>query len=259
MTFLEHIGVLRWHLVRSAIIILAFAIVAFVFPEIIFDEILLAPKNQDFITYRMLCQLADITGVEEIRITDFSYSLQSIKLAAQFTTHIWVSVLVGFVLAFPYVIWEVWRFIKPALKENERKNATGFVLISSILFLIGVAFGYFIISPMAVNFLGTYKVSQSVANNISFTSFISTVTTSTLSTGLVFELPIVIYFLSRISIVTPKLMRHYRRHAIVVVFILSAVITPSTDMISQILVAVPLLILYEISISVSARVVRKRK
>ena len=170
-----------------------------------------------------------------------------------------VLLLAGLVTGFPYVVWELWRFIKPALHEKERRYANGIVFYTSFLFITGVLFGYYIITPMTVNFLGNYQVSTEVQNMISLDSFISTVTTMTLITGIVFELPIVVYFLSKVGILSPKFMRDYRKHAIVVILILSAVITPTSDATTLIMVAIPLYILYEVSIFVSAYVVRGKQ
>jgi sec-independent protein translocase protein TatC len=161
-------------------------------------------------------------------------------------------------MAFPYFLWEMWRFIKPALKPSEQRYSYGIVFFSSLLFLSGVCFGYFIISPLSINFLGSYQVSSMVLNQISLDSFISTVTTLTLATGVVFELPVVIYFLTKIGLVTPHFLRTYRRHAMVVILIIAAFITPSPDVSSQILVALPLFLLYEIGIFVSVIVERNK-
>jgi sec-independent protein translocase protein TatC len=166
--------------------------------------------------------------------------------------------MAGFIMAFPYFIWEIWRFVKPALTSNEISNSRGVVAATSILFLSGVLFGYFVVAPLSVNFLGSYQISEQVSNQIGLGSFISTVTMLSFSSGIVFELPVAIYFLSKLGMVTPPFLRKYRRHAMVVILILAAVITPSPDITSQILVAIPLFLLYEISIGVSAAVERRR-
>lgn len=259
MSFLQHLEELRWHLVRSAAAVFIFAILAFFNKEIIFDKLILAPKNSDFPTYRFLCRLGEKFNLgDAICIKDLSFNLINIDLSGQFSTHMMVSLYAGIIIAFPYVIWELWRFIKPGLHASERKYANGIVFFTSILFFMGVLFGYYLIVPMSVNFLGTYQVSALVANQISLTSFISSVTTLTMVTGLVFELPILVYFLTKIGVLTPGFMRNYRRHAIVVLLIVSAIITPP-DVTSQILVCIPLLTLYEVSIFVSAYVLKKSK
>ena len=257
MSFLQHLEELRWHLVRSSAAIFIFALIAFFNKEFIFDKLILAPKNADFPTYRFLCMLGQKLHLDEsICIKELSFTLINIDMSGQFSTHMSVSLYAGLVLAFPYVIWELWRFIKPGLHNHERKYANGIVFFTSLLFFMGVLFGYYVITPMSVNFLGTYQVSTLVANQISLGSFISTVTTLTLMTGVVFELPILVYFLTKIGVLTPDFMRHYRRHAIVVLLIIAAIITPP-DVTSQILVTIPLMVLYEVSIFVSAYVLKQ--
>jgi len=257
MHFLDHLEALRWHLVRSAAAILVFAIVAFLNPEILFDKIILAAKNPDFLTYRMMCKLSDFLAID-LCIKDIPFNLINIDISGQFTTHIYISFVAGFIMAFPYFLWEVWRFIKPALSSKERKYSRGVVFFASLLFISGVLFGYYVISPLSINFLGSYQISAQVANQISLDSFISTVTILTLSAGIVFELPVVIYFLSKIGLVTPQFLRSYRKHAMVVILIIAAIITPSPDATSQILVAIPLFLLYEIGIGVSAMVLKNK-
>lgn len=182
--------------------------------------------------------------------------LQNITMAGQFTTHIMVSMVGGFVLAFPYVFWEMWRFIKPGLRKTEIKNTRGIVFFTSILFTLGVLFGYFIITPLTVNFFATYNVSSEIANLPTLSTYISTITTVTLASGLIFELPMLIYFLTRLGLVTPQFLKAYRRHSIVVSLILAAVITPP-DVFSQLLVVAPLIVLYEISITISRRTIKR--
>jgi sec-independent protein translocase protein TatC len=180
----------------------------------------------------------------------------NITMSGQFSTHLMTSFYAGFILSFPYVFWEIWRFIVPALKDSETKVTRGVVFFSSFLFLTGVLFGYYVIAPLSINFLGSYQVSQTVANQISLTSFVTTVTTVSLANGIIFELPILVYFLTKIGFLTPEFMRAYRRHAMVITLILSAIITPP-DITSQILVSFPLIILYEISIRISRAVIKK--
>lgn len=260
MSFLGHLEALRWHLVRSVAVIMVLAVVLFCFKEFLFDGVLLAPKSPHFFTYRAMCYLSHKFHLgDDLCITQINFILISTDISAQFTTHMWVAFIGGLVVSFPYVVWELWRFIKPALHEKEQRYAKGIVFYTSFLFLTGVLFGYYVITPMSVNFLGTYQVSEEVKNTITLDSFISTVTTMTLITGVVFELPIVVYFLTKISILTPKFMRTYRRHAIVIILIVAAIITPTSDATTLMLVSVPLYILYEISIFVSAYVVKKKE
>ena len=257
MTFLQHLEELRWHIIRALIAVVAGAILAFMFKNIIFDHVILAPNNPDFITNRLLCRLADAVNAPALCINQNPIELISIKMSGQFTTHINISLVAGLIMAFPYVFWEFWSFFRPALYEKERKYARGAVTMASLLFITGILFGYFIISPLSINFLGSYRVSDLVNNQINITSYIGSVTSVALSAGITFELPIVVFFLARIGIVTPEFMRKYRKHAIVVVLILAAVITPP-DVFSLILVSIPLILLYELSIFIAARVIRKR-
>jgi sec-independent protein translocase protein TatC len=259
MSFLEHLEVFRWHLVRSVFAVLFFAVIAFIFKSILFDGILLAPKNPDFPTYKMLCYLSQQMGMgDALCMDELPFILMNISMSGQFSTHIMTSIVAGFVVAFPYVFWEMWRFISPALHDDESSVANGVVFFSSILFLLGVLFGYYVVSPLSVHFLGSYQVSETVENQISLSSFISTVTTVCLANGVVFELPILVYFLTKIGLLTPQFMQTYRKHALVMTLIFSAIITPP-DITSQILVALPLMVLYEISIKISARVLRKQE
>ena len=259
MSFLDHLEIFRWHLIRSAIAILSFAIIAFIFKDIVFDVILLGPKYIDFPTYKALCTISQYLGLEDaFCLRESPFSLMNISMSGQFSTHITTSIFVGFIVAFPYVFWEFWRFISPALHANETKMARGIVFFSSVLFLFGVLFGYYVITPLSVNFLGSYQVSNTVANQISLTSFVSTVTTVSFATGIIFELPILVYFLTKIGLLTPEFMRVYRKHAIVAILILAAIITPP-DVTSQILVLLPLIVLYEISIRISVKVIANQE
>ncbi len=257
MTFLGHLEVLRWHLVRSAIAVVVGGVVAFVNKGFIFDKVIFGPRNEDFPTYRFLCYLAERIRVD-LCIEDFSFNIISVAMAGQFTMHMWVSFITGVVIAFPYIAWEIWRFIRPALNSREKKYSRGAVFFMSLLFFSGVLFGYYLIAPLSINFLGSYSVSAHVNNQININSYISTITFLTFATGIVFELPVVVYFLSKVGMVTPNLMRTYRKHSMVIILIISAIITPSPDVTSQLLVAVPLFILYELSIFVSAYVIKKQ-
>jgi sec-independent protein translocase protein TatC len=259
MSFLDHLEIFRWHLIRSAIAVLFFAIIAFIFKDIVFDVILLGPKDPNFPTYKALCAISQYLGLEDaLCLKESPFTLMNITMSGQFSTHVTTSIFAGFIVAFPYVFWEFWRFIRPALHVNESTMARGIVFFSSVLFLLGVLFGYYVIAPLSVNFLGSYQVSSTVANQITLSSFISTVTTVSFANGIIFELPILVYFLTKIGLLTPEFMRVYRKHAIVVILILAAVITPP-DVTSQILVSLPLIVLYEISIKISARVIKNQK
>lgn len=256
MSFLDHLEALRWHLVRAAAVIIGLAIVAFIRKDILFDGIIFALKRPDFPTYRLLCWLSAKYNLD-LCITDFSFDLISINLSGQFTTHMFVAFMAGLIIGMPYLLWEIWRFVKPALSSTEKKYTRGVVFFTSALFITGVLFGYYVISPMSINFLGTYQVSSLVKNQINLDSYISTITILTLAAGVIFELPMVVYFLSKVGVITPAFMRSYRKHSMVVILIVAALITPSPDVTSQLLVALPLFLLYEISIFISAAVVKK--
>ncbi len=258
MSFLEHLEELRWHIVRSAAAIFIFAIIAFVMKSFIFDTIILRPRLPEFWTNRMFAKLGDLVGSEAIKINQVPLKMQSINIAGQFSTHILVSIIAGFIIASPVVFYEFWRFIKPALYDNEKKHAGGAVFFTSLLFLVGVLFGYYLIVPLSINFLGTYQVSSDVENMINLRSYIGSVTSITLAAGVVFLLPIFSYFLSKVGILTPEFMKQYRKHAYVVMLLLSAVITPP-DVFSQLMVCFPLVFLYEVGIMISRSVVKKRE
>jgi sec-independent protein translocase protein TatC len=264
MSFLEHLEELRWHIIRSLLAIVIMMIIAFCFKNVLFNDIVLAPKNATFITNRLLCEFGhylalhiNLKNPDVLCINTKPVNLISIKMAGQLTTHITVAMVAGLILAFPVIIREFWMFFKPALHSNEAKHARGAVLASSLLFFTGVLFGYFLLAPLSIYFLTSYQISSDVVNQINVRSFIGTLTSICLATGVVFELPIVAFFLTKIGIITPAFMRKYRKHAIVVIFIVAAIITPP-DVFSQTLVAIPLLILYEVSIFISARVMKQK-
>jgi len=258
MTFLEHLEVMRWHLLRAIAAVVILALVAFVFKSIVFDSIILAPKEPTFPTNRWLCHLGDMLGLKRLCINSDPFPLQTVKMAEQFSMHIIVSLVAGIVIAFPYIFWEFWRFIVPALYEKEKRTATGAVFYTSLLFLLGVSFGYFIIAPLSVNFLGNYRVSESVISAPTLRSYVQTITSVVLAAGIVFQLPILVYFLSKVGLVTPGFLKKYRRHSVIVIVTLSAIITPP-DVFSQVLVALPLMVLYEIGIIISRRIVRQQE
>jgi sec-independent protein translocase protein TatC len=252
-SFLDHLEILRWHLIRSAVAILVFTTLAFIFPEFLFDKIILASKSPDFPTYKFFCWLSETLHFgEALCIKEAPFELMNIKMSGQFSTHIVSSLVAGFVCAFPYVFWEIWRFVKPALHGSEKKYSRGVVFYTSLLFILGVLFGYYAVAPLSVQFLGNYQVSSQVVNQINLNSFISTVTTVCLANGIVFLLPILIYFLSKLGLISPEFLRQYRKHSLVILMILAAIITPP-DIMSLILVTFPLMLLYELSIKVSAK------
>ncbi|WP_417444837.1 twin-arginine translocase subunit TatC [Joostella sp.] len=257
MSFLDHLEELRWHLIRAVLAVMIIGIVAFIAKDFIFDTILFGPKKADFPTYKFFCCISKSLGMDESFCEGPQFRIQSRQMAGQFSAHIWTSIWAGFIIGFPYILWELWRFISPGLYEKERNNSRGFILIASLLFFMGVLFGYYVISPLSINFLANYQVSKEVFNDIDLASYISTIRASVISCGLIFELPILMYFLTKIGIVTPEFLRKYRKIAIVIVLILSAVITPP-DVASQIVVSIPIIILYELSIYIS-KIVLKRE
>lgn len=260
MSFLDHLEDLRWHLIRITIAVIIAGIVAFCIPGILFDVIIFGPTEMTFPTYEWLCQMSQTIGIKDTTFCAdrFPFDLQNRTVAGQFSAHIWTAIYAGFIIAFPYVLYQLWRFISPGLKSNERKNSRGFIIIASLLFFIGVLFGYYVITPLSFNFLANYSISDLVVNDFDLNSVIAVVRSSSLASGLVFELPIVIYFLTKIGIVTPESLKKYRKFALVIVLIISAVITPP-DIASQVIVAVPILILYQVSIFISRIVVRNQK
>lgn len=259
MSFLDHLEELRWHLIRATAAIMIAGTVAFIFSRSIFKIIIFGPLDMSFPTYSILCKSANFINVETSFCGDsLPMIIQNRTMAGQFSADIWVSITFGFIIAFPYVIYQFWKFISPGLHENERKHSRGFIIISSLLFFLGVLFGYFIVTPLSINFLANYNISEIVDNQIDISSYIALVRASAIASGLVFELPIIIYFLTKIGLVTPEFLKKYRKYALIIVLILSAIITPP-DIASQVIVAIPILILYQVSIYISKVVIRNQK
>lgn len=258
MSFIGHLEELRWHVIRAGGSILVFAILAFVYIKEIYHYVIIAPSQPDFWTYRMLCKLADKVQYDELCIKALNFKLQAIGVGDQFTMSMTSAVIAGLVFAFPYAFWEVWRFIKPGLKPSERQSARGAVFYVTFLFFSGVFFGYYIVTPLAINFLANFTLDPSIINEFSLSSYISLVATLTLACGIAFQLPIVVYVLAKVGVLTPSFMREYRKHAMIVILIVAAVITPSPDIYSQVIVAIPLFLLYELSILVAGKVEREK-
>ncbi len=254
MTFLDHLEELRWHIIRSVSAILLISIGAFVAKNFVFSKIVLAPKNADFLTYELLCKFAEKVKFGEVLcLKEISFSVTNIDMAGQFLIHIKVSIMFGLIVAFPYILWELWRFVQPALHDNEKRNSRGVLFFSSLLFYMGISFGYFVLTPFSVSFLGSYTVAEEVQNNINLSSYISTVIMLVLASGLIFELPMITYFLAKLGLITSGFMKTYRKHAFVIILVLSAMITPP-DVTSQFIIAIPLYFLYEIGIIIAKRV-----
>ncbi len=252
LSFFEHIEVLRWHILRAAASVLIISLVVFFSKTLVFQYIILGPTHADFVTYQVFCNISP-------EFCFYPENLQIITrdIQEQFICHLKVSLWLGVIVAFPYVFYEFWKFIRPGLYKNEVKAARGIVFICSLLFLLGVSFGYFVISPIAITFLSSYSVSPEVANTTTLAALVNNMTMFTLPVGLVFEMPVVMFFLAKIGIVSSAFLRQYRRHAIVVIIVVAAVITPP-DAISQMMVAIPLYTLYEVSIIVTRRIDKER-
>ena len=252
MSFFDHIDVLRWHIMRSAIAILIFSIVAFIFHRQIFDTVLFGLLKEDFPTYKILCYLSDnFPGFEGMCIKGMNLTVINVDVAGQFSAAMSLSLLTGFIASFPYVFWEFWRFVKPGLHQNEIAKSAGIIFWTTLLFILGCLFGYFLMAPFSIGFLSEFSISEKVANNITLANYVGFINTSVVSCGIVFELPILSYFLTKIGLITPQFLRAHRKESILANLILSAVITPG-DVSSQLIVALPIFILYEISILISA-------
>lgn len=259
MSFLDHLEELRWHIVRSISAIMIFMVLAFFFTPWIFQNIIFAPGDVSFPTFRWLCDLGHLTGaVDTLCAKPFPFKIQSRYMTGQFTMQVLAAFVIGFIISFPYVFWEIWRFIKPGLKLSERKNSSGAVFAVSFLFLLGISFGYFILCPMMTWFFASYSISDKIVNEFDITSYVSTFIALVFGSGLLFQLPVVVYFMTKVGLLTPKFMRTYRRHAIIVILIIGAIVTPP-DPLSQVLISFPLFLLYEISIFISAYVVRQKR
>lgn len=259
MSFLDHLEELRWLLIRASVFILGGGIVAFFFRDFIFNKIIFGPKNSDFVTYQFFCKIAQYFNFDDSFCQqELPFEIQNRTMDGQFSVMMWTCITAGFILSVPFILWEIWKFISPALYKKEKKYAKLFIVVSSFLFFLGVLFGYYVITPLSINFLVNLQVSDVVKNDIDINSYIGLVKTTSIACGLIFELPIIMYFLSVLGLVTPEFLREYRKYAIVLILILAAIITPP-DVISQIIVSIPLLILYEISIYISKFVQKKPK
>lgn len=259
MSFLDHLEELRWHVVRAVLAIFVCMIGAFIYTKEIFDNVIFAPAKADFATFKVLCKLGNLFWMEEAFCIDtIPFKIQSRFMTGQFTMQFTAAFVIGLIIAFPYVFWEIWRFVKPALHKKERKFSRGAVFFVTLLFLLGVAFGYYVLCPISIYFFSTYTISDVIVNEFDITSYVSTVVTLVFGSGVLFQLPMVVYFLTKIDILSPEFMRKYRRHSVVVILIVSALITPP-DVFSLTLISIPLYLLYEISIFISTGVVRNKR
>jgi sec-independent protein translocase protein TatC len=252
MSFLDHLEELRWRLVRIAIFIVVVAIVLWIFQEWIMDHLFLSMKNPDFISFKLICDYLGVC-VEEIPV-----KMQSMKVSGQFSYALMMSIIGAIVISFPFIFYQFWAFIKPGLRKNEKSIAKGIVLYVSLLFFTGISFGYFILAPLCIQFFGSYKISDKIQNIFTINSYMSTILSTVFYSGLLFLLPVVSYLFTKLGILNADFLRKYRKHAIILVLILSAIITPP-DLISQIIVGVPIALLYEAGILVSSNVEKKMK
>jgi sec-independent protein translocase protein TatC len=258
MSFLDHLEELRWLLVRSTIAVLVMAFATYFVSDYLFETIIFGPTKTDFFTYRYFCDLSHRLGfADSICVTEMPFIIQNTEMEGQVNIFVWICILAGFILSFPFILWEIWKFISPALYDSEKKNAKTFIFVSSLLFFIGILFGYFVVVPMSVQFLATFTISSMVKNQFTLDSYISMIKTSVIASGLFFELPIIIYFLTKLGLVSPEFLRKYRKYAIVIVLIVAAIVTPP-DVVSQIIVAIPMLLIFELSVIISS-IVYKRK
>lgn len=258
MSFFDHLEELRWHLIRSLVAILVFSIVAFFMKDFIYGVLILGPAKPNFWTYKMMCKLAFAVGEPSLCVDKLNFTLQSRTMTGQFMMHISSSFVIGLICAFPIIVWELWRFIKPGLYLKEQSATTGAVFYVTLLFALGVLFGYYIISPLSIQFLANYQLDPTILNQFDITSYISTLIMMVLASGLMFQLPVVVFILTKMGVLTPSFMRSYRKHAFVIILIIAAIITPSPDMVSQLLVAIPVYFLFEISIFISAFELKKQ-
>lgn len=261
MSFFDHLDILRKHLLRALAVVTVFVCLAFYFTDFIWHDVIMAPKNADFWTYRMMCKLVEAFPSigQEFCIKEIHAKIINTEMSGQFTLQMNSCVMAGVILGVPYLLFEIWLFIKPALLEAERKSASGFVAFASFLFALGLLFGYYLICPLSINFLINYTVDSSIENTFTISSYLSTVLTLTLGSGIIFQLPVVIYILSKLGIMTPKFMRSTRRYAAVLILVVAAVVTPTADPYTMLIVAFPLFLLYELSILISANIEKKKK
>lgn len=257
MSFLSHLEELRWMLMRSIVGILIGGVVAFYFSDFIFDTIIFGPKKSSFVTYQFFCDLAVKYDLDKSFCNnEIPFEIQNRTMDGQLSMMIWTCITAGFIISFPWILFQLWKFISPGLYQNEKKYAKLFIFISSILFFLGILFGYFVLVPLSINFLANFTISDVVENQIDVNSYMGLVKTTSLATGLVFELPIIIFFLAKFGIVNDQFLKDYRKYAYVLILIVAAIVTPP-DIISQIIVSIPLVILYEGSIFI-AKYITKR-
>jgi len=259
MSFIDHLEVLRWHLIRSAIAIFIFSILFFIFIYDITDTIIMGPTKPDFISVKWFCKFGQLIHVDALCFNFKEIKFQEVQMASQFMATFTIAFTGGIIASFPYVFWEVWKFVKPALSEKEKKSSRGIIFWVSLLFFLGCAFGYLVLTPFMVNFYANYKLADNIAIIPTFSNYLDNLVYTTVGIGLLFQMPLLILLLAKAGIVTAAFLKKYRRHALVVILILAAIITPTTDPISLALVTVPLYVLFEISINVAKKAGRKNE
>lgn len=258
MSFIDHLEELRWHLVRSIIAVLIGAILIFVFINDIVDDIIMAPTKPGFISTEWLCKLGKILHIDSLCLSTKTVRFQETAMTGQFLSSFNIAFIGGFVIAFPYIFWEMWKFVRPALSDKERRQTSGIIFWVSVLFFMGVAFGYFILTPFMVSFYFNYVLSSQISIVPTFTDYLENLIYTTVGIGLLFQLPLLVLLLAKIGIISSSFLRKYRRHAFVVIIIAAAIITPSTDPFSLTIVTIPLYLLFEASISLARKVERER-
>ncbi|TMI98188.1 MAG: twin-arginine translocase subunit TatC [Bacteroidetes bacterium] len=259
MSFIEHLEVLRGHLFRSVLAIAVGAVVFIIYNTFFVREVLMGPTHADFPTYKWLCRLGHAIGLgDNMCMKDIGLKMQSTSVSGQFSMYFTLIFIGGIIVAFPYIFWEFWRFIKPALTKKELSKTRGVIFWVSLLFFLGITFGYFIIAPYTVNFFANFQLDENIENRWTITSYIDTLVPLILGTGLAFQLPLVMFFLAKVGLMSPDFLRRNRKYAIVIILILAGIITPP-DVISQIICTIPLMLLYEISIWLTAKVQKEKE
>ncbi|MFT5725444.1 MAG: sec-independent protein translocase protein TatC [Bacteroidia bacterium] len=257
MSFLDHLEELRWHLMRSVVAIIVFSIAAMANYRFIFDNVIFAVTDKSFPIYKVFCKMSFILyGNDKLCFDSIDLNTQNLNVSGQFIYLMVVSFTIGLILSAPYILWEFWRFFKPALRKAEQKYTTGIVLATSLLFFVGVLFGYLILAPLSINFFINFKLTDNIVNHFTMQSFVSFISTLTLASGIVFELPLIIYILAKLGLVTSKFLKKYRKHAVILILVLASLITPP-DIMSQILLTVPIYMLYEVGIFIAKRIETK--
>ncbi len=255
MSFVDHLEALRWHIIRSVLAILVFAGVIFYYHEWVFDNVIAGPINPNFLSYSVLCRFSHFLHTDALCLKSVNIQLQTTTYGGQFLGSISMALIGGVIAAFPYIFWEFWRFVKPALKPKELRNTQFIIIWVSFFFFLGAAFGYFILGPFTFNFLGSFNISAQslLITKPTLDDYLDNITNIILGCGIAFELPVLASVLTRIGLITPQFLRKSRKYAVVVILVVAAVITPSPDWISQMIVFTPLFLLYQLSILVSKR------